>query len=236
MRPKIICHMVSSIDGRLLPDRWTPLAESSDPHIVSRLYETTAAGFNADGFLMGRVSMGDFSSATVGEPSKGGHGPRAAHIAPSRTPFLAVVFDPNGKLRYDLNTAGKDHIVAVLGQTVSDDYLAQLRKAGVSYVFGGADGRDLDTALAELAEHFGMKTILLGGGGLLNGAFLNAGLIDEVSVLVYPGIDGLAGIPSIFEYSGGHGDQPAAGIVLRLLSTEMLDAGFVWLRYAAERV
>lgn len=23
MRPSIICHMISSIDGRIVPDRWT---------------------------------------------------------------------------------------------------------------------------------------------------------------------------------------------------------------------
>lgn len=235
MRPKIICHMVSSIDGRLLAERWTPVAESKESRIISRLYESTAAAFNADGFLMGRNSMGDFSSATVGEPSRGGKGPRPAYVAPSRTPFLAVVFDPGGKLRYDLNTAGKDHIVTVLGEAVSDDYLAELRRAGISYVLAGPDGRDLSMALSALGEHFGMKTILLEGGGILNGAFLRAGLIDEVSLLIYPGIDGLAGIPSIFEYAGINGEQPADGLVLRHLSTETLEAGFIWLRYSVQQ-
>lgn len=235
MRPKIICHMVSSIDGRLLAERWTPLAKGGDRHIVSRIHQSTAAEFKADGYLMGRASMGDFSSATVGEPSHGGLGPRPAHVAPSRTPFLAVVFDPGGKLRYDLNTAGKDHIVTVLGEAVSDNYLAELRRSGISYVFAGPDGRDLSMALSALGEHFGMKTLLLEGGGILNGAFLRAGLIDEVSLLIYPGIDGLAGIPSIFEYAGLDGEQPADGLVLRHFSTETLEAGFIWLRYSVQQ-
>lgn len=30
MRPKIICHMITSIDGRLLTDRFTPPAGVTD--------------------------------------------------------------------------------------------------------------------------------------------------------------------------------------------------------------
>ncbi len=36
-----------------------------------------------------------------------------------------------------------------------------------------------------------------------NGAFLKAGLIDEISVLIHPAVDGLAGVQTIFEYQGG---------------------------------
>jgi riboflavin biosynthesis pyrimidine reductase len=77
-------------------------------------------------------------------------------------------------------------------------------------------------------------TLLLEGGGTINGAFLKAGLIDEISVLMYPGIDGLAGVPSIFEYSGEDGEQPAAGRSLRHLATETLGGGMVWLHYRVE--
>jgi hypothetical protein len=51
---------------------------------------------------------------------------------------------------------------------------------------------------------------------------------------MYPGIDGLAGVPSIFEYSGAEGDRPAAGRSLRHLATETLDGGMVWLHYRVD--
>ena len=73
------------------------------------------------------------------------------------------------------------------------------------------------------------------GGGKINGSFLKAGLIDEISVLIYPGIDGLAGVPSIFEYVGKPDEKPAEGQSLRHLATETLDGGTVWLRYAVEK-
>ena len=55
-------------------------------------------------------------------------------------------------------------------------YLARLRRAGVSYVFQG-DGAEcterekLSAALAAPEETFGVKRLLLEGGGVLNGSF-----------------------------------------------------------------
>ena len=51
-RPEIICHMVTSLDGRLLPDRW-PFSED---HIMS-MYEATAAKLDASGWAVGRATM-----------------------------------------------------------------------------------------------------------------------------------------------------------------------------------
>ncbi|GHO80585.1 hypothetical protein KSD_83560 [Ktedonobacter sp. SOSP1-85] len=60
-------------------------------------------------------------------------------------------------------------------------------------------------------------------------------MIDEISLLVYPGIDGLAGVPSIFEYLGKADERPAEGQSLRLIGTESLEGGMVWLHYAVEK-
>jgi hypothetical protein len=60
-------------------------------------------------------------------------------------------------------------------------------------------------------------------------------LIDEISLLVYPGIDGLSGMPTIFEYAGGEDGQPAVGQTLRHIATETLEGGMVWLRYRVEK-
>lgn len=81
-----------------------------------------------------------------------------------------------------------------------------------------------------LGEVFGIKSLSLQGGGIIDGAFLQAGLIDELSLVVYPGIDGSASSPSIFEYIGKD-TLPARGQSLELLSAETLHDGVVWLRY-----
>lgn len=100
----------------------------------------------------------------------------------------------------------------------------------LSYVFGGKDGYDMETALETLGNLFDIKSISLQGGGVIDSAMLAAGLIDELSLVIYPGIDGKSGIPSIFEYIG-NADLPAQGQSLELKSVEQCPHGVVWLRY-----
>ncbi|QEI06579.1 5-amino-6-(5-phosphoribosylamino)uracil reductase [Pigmentiphaga aceris] len=234
MRPKIICHMVSSIDGRLLPSRWTPPAKGVS-FDVSAQYEAVAARIDAKGFIIGRTTMAEFSVATEREPTLGQAVKRDAHQADRQGKDLSVVIDPKGKLHYSDNTASGGHILAVLSEKVSDAYLQALRTAGVSYCFAGEDGDDLHLAMDTLGQVFGAKAILLEGGGRINGAFLKAGLIDEVSLLVTASIDGLAGVPSIFDYAGEENEKPAAGQSLRHVATETLEGGTVWMRYQVEK-
>lgn len=40
MKPYVICHMMSSVDGRILPDRWHPSVE--DRGVYERLYNDRA--------------------------------------------------------------------------------------------------------------------------------------------------------------------------------------------------
>ena len=233
-RPTIICHMVSSIDGRLLAGRWTPPATGIDAAMLRGCYDRVAARFHADGWLVGRVTMEDFAHGSARPVAATGQSLRVPHIGDRRGGDVAVAIDPRGTLHYGQNHAAGDHVVAVLGEGVSDAYLAELREDGVSYLFAGADGHDLHRALDTLHGAFGIQTLLLEGGGRINGAFLKAGLIDEISLLVSPAIDGLSGVPSIFEYEGQADEHPAAGQVLRHLSTETLEGGMVWLRYRVE--
>ncbi|MGA3891803.1 dihydrofolate reductase family protein [Ralstonia nicotianae] len=237
MRPKIICHMIGSIDGRLLSDRWTPLPEETGLNTILKVYDEAAHRLNAHGWIVGRKTMADMVSGTARSHSAANtphsHG---TYIGNRQGRALAVAVDPAGKLHYGTNHVGSEHLVAILGEQVSDEYLAELREDGVSYLFAGTDGQDLHAAMATLGDSFGVQTVLLEGGGTINGAFLKADLIDEISLLVYPGIDGLAGIPSIFEYHGTAADElPAAGRTLRLLSVDILAAEIVWMRYAVDR-
>ena len=43
-----------------------------------------------------------------------------------------------------------------------------------------------------------MERMAIVGGGTINAAFLNAGLLDEVSILLGPGIDGRNGMTAAF--------------------------------------
>ena len=59
-------------------------------------------------------------------------------------------------------------------------------------------------------------------------SFVNAGLVDEVSVLILPLVDGRSEHPSSFEVAMEKWQAPA---YLKLTSVEKKDHDSVWLRY-----
>lgn len=234
MSIRIICHMISSVDGRLLPARWNKPAVEAD---VTDVYESAASSFGADGWIVGRATMAEYADCVhEGAPAelRGGNEPAPEPYAGRRGGRpLAVFIDPKGKLLSDdavLPTG--EHLVAVLSPHVAENHLAKLRAAGVSYVFEGPEGRELEGALAALERLFGVDTLLLEGGGIINGAFFKAGLVNALSVLVYPAVDGLAGVPSIVGLPGAPGEKPAEHAHLALAGCEVLRGGIVWLTYS----
>jgi riboflavin biosynthesis pyrimidine reductase len=108
-----------------------------------------------------------------------------------------------------------------------------LREEGISYVVSGADSVDLVRAVELLGEHFGIRTLLLEGGGHINGAFLEACLVDEVSLLVVPGIDGRHDIPAVFD---GVSSKRKTAFPLKLRSVEQREKGTLWIRYEVVRL
>src|SRR5262249_7014126 len=117
-----------------------------------------------------------------------------------------------------------------LTESVPDSHLAGLRGDGVSYVFAGKTAIDLAAALEILNRELGIERLFLEGGGGANGALLRAGLVDEISLVVCPVVDGSAGAPALFA-SSGVDLGPAPIERMTLASHEVLDGGAVWLRY-----
>jgi len=196
-RPRVICHMMTSLDGRILTDGWPLSAEGR------KQYEQIHQSYEADGWLCGRVTMEQhFAQGTrpESEVKQEHHGtPREDFIAPGEHESYAFALDEHGRLAWDSNDIDGDHVVAVLSQRVSDRYLEFLRGKGVSYLLCGAHDVDLALMLRKIGERFGVKTLMLEGGGRINGSLLHAGLIDEVSVIVSPVADGRMGTPALFD-------------------------------------
>ena len=74
--------------------------------------------------------------------------------------------------------------------------MAGLRSEGVSYILAGKSELDLAVTLDILNRELGVKRLLLEGGGGANGAFLRAGLIDELNLVLCPTVDGAKGRPA----------------------------------------
>ena len=225
-RPRVVCHMAGSIDGRIVVDGWP----DSTAAAVRRQYEQVHASYQADGWICGRITMEPFAGATrtddeVAREHVGGT-LREDFIAPGDHESFAFAIDTGGRLAWETNDIDGDHVVAILAERVSDDYLAFLRARDVSYLLAGSPDVDLALALEKIGTHFGIRTLMLEGGGRINGGFLRAGLIDEVSLLVAPVTDGRFGTPALFD-----ADSAGAPHRLTLEAVERREDDVLWLRY-----
>ncbi|TJW92490.1 5-amino-6-(5-phosphoribosylamino)uracil reductase, partial [Neisseria gonorrhoeae] len=135
-------------------------------------YERIHDGFDADGWIIGRVTMNEMAKGTARHIANPPRLPREPHLANRDGRKLAIGIDPSGRVHFGKDNVGGDHAVAVLGEQVSDSHLAELREDGASYIFAGPKGDDLPGAMAQLASLFGAGRLLLEGGGGINGAFL----------------------------------------------------------------
>lgn len=111
---------------------------------------------------------------------------------------------------------------------MSQEYLDTLKEEGISYICVGKDAIDLPEAMKILRQEFGVERMAILGGGHINGGFLADGLIDEVSLLLAPGIDGRKGQTALFD---GIADMNRLPVKLSLDSIERLDNDVLWIRY-----
>ncbi len=220
-RPYVVCHMVPSVDGRIVTERWNL------PRSLLSEYERTAATFAADAWIIGRVSMEPYAGRAPLPRAPRRPFPRTDFVARADATSYAIAIDPSGKLRWESSAVDGEHFVTVLTGRVPDRHLALLRSKGVSYVFGGRTRVDLRTVLRKLRARFGIRTLLLEGGGKINGSFLAADLVDELSVLFAPVADGSVGTPTLFDAPEATG--PARR--LRLRSVERRRGDLLWARY-----
>ena len=228
-RPYVICHMATSIDGKVTGNflsKTECAAGIEDYYRINR-------DFHANAFACGRITMeGSFTGGWQPDlsPFSGAGIPREDYIADRGTKLYAVAFDRHGRLGWkkacvedDDPGYGDSHIIEVLCEDAGDAYLAYLQSIGVSYIFAGKADMDLPLALEKLKELFGIEKLLLEGGSILNGAFHRAGMIDELSLIM-------------LQTTGDAGDKPLFDDgrleLYHLGSVQKLASGAVWLRYS----
>lgn len=218
--------MATSVDGRILPDRWRPAGFS-----VS-IYEQIHARLAGDAWVVGRTTGQEFAEDDVSYPgTTTGTFPRTPWLPQRDAEGYGIILDAHGKIVWGKSEIGGDPIVVVLTEQVPDAHLAGLRKDGVGYVFAGRDTIDIPMALRILRKELGIERLLLEGGGEVNGGFLRAGVVDEVSLLMIPVVDGAKGAPSLFDSREGEDTRPDIQR-MQLQGCEVLEDGVVWLRYA----
>lgn len=227
-RPTVICHMTSSVDGRIKVRRWKTL--DADSH-----YERVHGELKGDAWMCGRVTMqgyADSADPLPAPPEDDGPVSRDDHVARRDAPGYAVALDARGRLDWGArNEIEGDHVVVVLTESVPDGHLRALRAGGQSYLFAGERTVDFALAVTKLKALFGIERLLVEGGGHINGSMLKAGIIDELSLLLAPAVDGLSGTPAVFDFTGTEEESMGSRRKLDLTACERLSGGVVWLRY-----
>lgn len=227
-RPYIICHMLQSIDGKVTGDFL-----GGCPEATERYYEINRR-YAADAFACGRITMeGSFTGGWYPDLTAYPAAPLTDHVADCTIGFYAVAFDRRGRLGWqtpcivdDDPGYGGAHIIEVLTEAVDPQYLGYLRQVGVSYVFAGKEEMDVSLALRKLHELFGIRTLLLEGGSVLDGAFQHEGFVDELSLVTVPVIAGGADKPLFMD-----------SVMHRFTLTECVthDNGVIWTNYKTAR-
>src|SRR5262245_61476405 len=164
MKPYVICHMNSSIDGRILGSRWRP-SENRMAGLFERLHEK----LGGCSWLIGRVTGSEYAKAQVYPSHTDQAYPRQPWFARRDAKAYGIALDARGKIAWGRSDIGGDPVVAVLTEQVSDAHLAGLRQDRVSYIFAGARELDLGLALEILNRELGIECLLLEGGGGSNG-------------------------------------------------------------------
>ncbi|NLH71232.1 MAG: 2-hydroxy-3-oxopropionate reductase [Brooklawnia sp.] len=223
--PYVLCHMTSSIDGRALVPRWHP-----DGAVPDGLWGHAKSRLGVQGSINGRITGLEFAVGTQYPADTDRSFPRTDHLPPAGLPDYRVVIDPHGAIAWGRGDVDGTPIVVALLTSVPDSHLAGLHDDGVHYLFAGDTEIDLEVLLRKLGE-LGISRVRLGGGPTTTGAFLHAGLIDEISLLLVPALDGYSGSPTIVEHDGERDalQFPVTGI--ELAASEVLDGGVLWLRY-----
>lgn len=234
-KPKVIVHMSMSINGNITG----PYGSVVDNEDLKYAYESKHESFNANAMLLGRKTIEEaFTEAEMPvlpeNPEK--YSRDEDFIADTPYNDYMISLDPSGKAAWSENhTSFRErptmHVIEVLSESVSDAYLAHLRKLGISYIFGGKDRElDLELVLEKLNKHFGLDKIVVSGGGGINWSFFEQGLVDEVSVVVVPAVDDHYGRPNLFDNSKGESSVQPAGF--KVQDVEQLDGNIIWLHYS----
>ncbi|MBB5142632.1 dihydrofolate reductase family protein [Desulfovibrio intestinalis] len=234
-RPYVFCHMMTSLDGKIMGS----YMETREGEVAGDVFYNIAFGkepyYKHQGWLSGRVTTDD-NFTLYEKPLLDQNAPLVAagdYVARPDAGMFYVSVDPSGKLGWKKNELiyidTTAHVIEVLTGKASNAYKAFLRDLGISYIIAGEGALDYALALKKLKNLFNIQTLMLGGGGVLNWSFIQAGMCDELSVVVAPVADGSSATPALFEARDGFSISNPVGFTLK--SAKVKSGGSVWLRY-----
>lgn len=191
-KPYIICHMMTSLDGRI-DCRMTEKLKGSEEY-----YETLYS-FNTLSKVSGRVTA-EIEMALPGKfkAKSNIHLNKEEVYKVKECKGYEIILDTKGSLLWNDQKNEEIPILVVTSEEVNKEYLEYLKNNHISYIASGKNKIDLKRVSEILFNEFNVKKMLIVGGGHINAGFLKENLIDEISILLAPGIDGREGMCTVF--------------------------------------
>lgn len=198
-RPYVICHILSSLDGKING----PFMGTEAVRELSAAYGKYRTEANADGWLYGTTTTKEFTGFRRPVLEKDCEVPEGDFVADDGAELYYISVDVDGEIGWESGTfcnkgRAPAHVIEILTASTQTAYKAYLRKTGVSYIIAGEKRLDYRVAMRKLRELLHMEKVLICGGDVVNWSFLQAGMVDELSLFLAPVTDGAGGTASLF--------------------------------------
>jgi 2,5-diamino-6-(ribosylamino)-4(3H)-pyrimidinone 5'-phosphate reductase len=184
MLPKVVVYNSLSVDGAI-----------KDFEIDIALHYEILGTLGADALLAGsntaKTGIELFMETVPAEKTSDYFKPK---IEPNDDRPLWVIADSRGILQglmhVHRNSGYAKDIVVLVSKATPNSYLDYLVERKYDFILTGEDHIDYRLALEELNTSFGIKTVVTDSGGILASVLLEAGLVDELHLLISPQIVG----------------------------------------------
>lgn len=247
-RPKVVVLNSASVDGRLaispdLPllfgdERWQAI-EGGERFNVFEWLKTThniQATLEGSGSFIRRGDKPEPLSPVEGDPQQlyVDFLPESVLQREGHRGWFTVV-DGRGRIRWMYKDEFPDeawrgwHLLVLTCSETPAEYLAYLQRETVPYLVAGKQRVELKLALEKMKSQLEVTSVLSTAGGVLNGALLREGLVDEINIEFLPAVIGGTETPALFTSPDlESGEWP---VRLELISAQVQAGGQVWLRY-----
>lgn len=232
-RPYVICHILSSLDGKING----PFMAAEAARTLGGEYGRIRTEMNADAWLYGTTTVKEFLNYREPVLEETSGVPEGDFVAGDKTKPYFVALDTKGELGWESGRfANKGrveaHVIEILTEAAPLSYRAYLRKRRVSYITAGKTELDCEMAMEKLYRLFGIEKLLICGGGAVDWTFLQAGMVDELSMVLSPVTDGSSGTASVFTQIPGVSE--GSPIEFTLKAVERIGEGGLYLTYLAK--
>lgn len=234
-KPYVICHILSSLDGKING----PFMAADATRLLGGEYGKIRTEMNADAWLYGTTTVKEFLNFREPDLEETSGVPEGDFVAGDETKPYFIALDTKGKLGWESGRfANKGrveaHVIEILTEAAPMSYRAYLRERKVSYIIAGKTELDCEMAMAKLHRLFGIEKLLICGGGAADWTFLQAGMVDELSLVLSPVTDGSSGTASVFSQIPAHG--AGKPVEFELKAVERIGDGGLYLNYLAKNV